>query len=102
MKKKRSPAAVFGTAFVFLLSACSGKHAIRQKEGKEFMDSCPSSAKAGETVVFHTASIDDGEFSVFIRNGPDPEIIGPDTYSFIMPDHDVEIVIEAHAYPDGS
>ncbi len=86
-----------------LLSAgCSKEHAIRQGEGKDFIGKCPSSAKAGETVVFTTASIADGEFSVYLRNGPEVKEIAWDTYSFVMPDNDVEIVIQVHVYPDGS
>ena len=65
-----------------------GEHSITLV-GDVFVD-CPESAKAGETVTVHTGEMADGEIIVEM-NGTRIDKTGWGTYTFTMPDEDVEL-----------
>ena len=65
-----------------------GEHRITL-EGDVFVD-CPESAKAGETVTVHTGEMADGEIIVEM-NGTRIDKTDWGTYTFTMPDEDVEL-----------
>ena len=57
------------------------------------VESCPESAKPGETVTVTTYDVTDGDKKISV-SGADGESINWFEYQFVMPDHDVEVHVE--------
>ena len=57
------------------------------------VESCPESAKAGETVTVLTYDVTDGD-KVISVSGADGVSVDWFAYQFVMPDHDVEVRVE--------
>lgn len=75
-------------------AGCLGGHRITVTKGKELLDTCPRSAKEGETVTVQTMVITEG-YVIIKVDGVTYKEEGPGTFHFVMPDHDVEITIHA-------
>ena len=59
----------------------------------DLVESCPESAKPGETVTVITYDVTDGDKKISV-SGADGESINWFEYQFVMPDHDVEVHVE--------
>lgn len=70
-----------------------GTHRIEVVGDTYLVESCPETAKAGETVTIMTYDVTDGDKEISV-NGADIESIDWFEYQFIMPDHDVEVRVE--------
>ncbi|MBQ9661604.1 MAG: hypothetical protein IJV40_00470 [Oscillospiraceae bacterium] len=57
------------------------------------VESCPETARAGETVTVLTYDVTDGDKEISVI-GADGENINWFEYQFVMPDHDVEVHLE--------
>lgn len=76
-----------------LLSGCFGRHSIKVVSRKELVDTCPRSAKAGETVRVTTAVVTDGDLYLNSTDGTEIKKIKDGVFEFVMPDHDIELKI---------
>ena len=59
----------------------------------DLVESCPETAKAGETVTVLTYDVTDGDKEISV-SGADGESISWFEYQFVMPEHDVEVRVE--------
>ena len=66
-------------------------HSITLTGEEEVFTDCPDSAKAGETVTVHTADVCDGVVRIEVNGSDTGTWEKGDTYTFIMPDEDVEL-----------
>ena len=66
---------------------------IRIVGDTDLVESCPESAKPGETVTVVTYDVTDGDKKISV-SGADGESINWFEYQFVMPDHDVEVHVE--------
>ena len=67
-------------------------------EGDTFLvESCPESAKEGETVTVHTYDVTDGDKKISV-SGVDGTEVNWFEYQFVMPDHDVVVQVEFMDY----
>ena len=75
------------------LAACAPSYAITIESQDEFcVEECPSSAKAGETVVVRTCVVCDGDVNVSVDgNASFGSFTEEAVYEFTMPDHDVTV-----------
>lgn len=74
-------------------NASSGKsYQIRIVGEKDLVESCPETAKAGETVTITTLDVTDGDKEITVSGAEGTEVNGFE-YQFVMPDHDVEVSI---------
>ena len=79
-------------AAAFLICSCANRHSIKVVSGEEYLEECPKSAKAGDTVRVRTAIVLDAD--VYLNGNDDLDIQYVNgVYEFIMPDHDVELEI---------
>ena len=70
-----------------------GTYQIRLAGDTDLVESCPETAKAGETVSVQTLDVTDGEMTIRV-SGADGTMIDWYEYQFVMPDHDVEVRVE--------
>lgn len=72
-------------------SDSSGKtYQIRIVGAKDLVESCPETAKAGETVTVTTLDVTDGDKEITV-SGVEGTAVNGFEYQFVMPDHDVEV-----------
>ena len=67
------------------------EHSITLTGEEDVFVDCPDSAKAGETVTVHTADVCDGVVRIEVNGSDTGTWEKGDTYTFIMPDEDVEL-----------
>ncbi len=87
---KRFITIFFTAMLVFCLSACTKTYKINVTGGN--VESCPKSAKAGETVIVYIPYVTDGWLEPSV-NGADIERTAENCFQFIMPEHDVNIKV---------
>ena len=68
-------------------------YAISLVGDTDLVESCPESAKAGETVTVLTYDVTDGDKKISV-SGADGTSVDWFEYQFVMPDHDVEVRVE--------
>ena len=78
-----------------------GEHHISLIGELDVFVECPTSAAAGEIVVVKTVAVEDGEVKLEVNGEDSGSWHGWGTYSFVMPDEDVEICgwISTEGYP---
>ena len=69
-----------------------GTYRIRLSGDTDLVESCPETAKAGETVTVLTRDVTDGDKEISV-SGADGTSVDWFTYQFVMPDHDVEVQV---------
>lgn len=79
----------------------AGEHSITVTSKKGVIVDCPDSAKAGELVTVSTADAADGEVYVHVNGSDIGTWEDSYTYTFIMPDEDVELYggVDTTGYP---
>ena len=100
MKKILICMTILGVLFLAGCGAPAGTHKIEVTDGKEWLDECPKSAKAGDTVTVYTMTRTEGWMLIKV-NGETYEEIKPGTFEFVMPDEDVTITIHSINDPNG-
>ena len=65
---------------------------IRLSGDTDLVESCPETARAGETVTVLTRDVTDGDKEISV-SGADGTSVDWFTYQFVMPDHDVEVQV---------
>ncbi len=78
-----------------------GEHHISLTGELDVFVECPTSAAAGEIVTVKTVAVEDGEVKLEVNGEDIGSWHGWGTYSFVMPDEDVEICgwISTEGYP---
>ncbi len=78
-----------------------GEHRITLTGEEDVFVDCPASAKAGETVTVQVVGVADGEVMLEVNGSDSGEWKDWGTYTFIMPDEDVELCgwISTDGYP---
>ncbi len=66
---------------------------IRLVGDTDLVESCPKSAKAGETVTILTCDVTDGDKEISV-SGAEGVSVNWFEYQFVMPEHDVEVRVE--------
>jgi len=85
---KRIVLVILTGLLVIALCACTRTYKINVIGGN--VVSCPSSAKAGDTVTVYIPSVTDGWLESSV-SGADVERTQEDCFSFVMPEHDVNV-----------
>ena len=85
---KRFAAITIAAALMICLSSCTRSYKINVIGGN--VESCPKSAKAGETVTVTMPSVTDGWLEPSVT-GAEVERTEEDWFRFVMPDHEVNI-----------
>ena len=62
-----------------------------------FVESCPSWARAGDTVTVNTICVTDGYLDIYVVGADDGEFVTESEYQFTMPDNSVTIKGSMHA-----
>lgn len=70
-------------------------HAIVVKSGEEYIESVPTSAKTGETVLIRTFDVTDVVMNVSVTGAEVART--PVGYAFVMPDHEADVYITLSA-----
>ncbi len=70
----------------------AASHAITIADGKEYIEECPASAKAGEVVQIRTLFVTDADMYVNV-SGANAERNGEGVYEFVMPDQPVKVTV---------
>ncbi len=70
-----------------------GAHAIRISGDVDLVESCPSSAKAGDSVMVRIYDVTDGDVEIEAVDAEGMRIDWQE-YGFVMPDHEVEVRVE--------
>ncbi|MBO7676037.1 MAG: hypothetical protein J6S49_00755 [Erysipelotrichaceae bacterium] len=74
-----------------LLSSCFGRYSIKVVSGKEYLDTCPISAKPGDTVKVTTVYVTDAD--LYLNGNVEIKKISDAEFEFVMPEYDVELKI---------
>ncbi len=97
MAKKRTGkklvAAAAAVLTALMLTGCAGRHRISVISGEEFLDSCPKTAKTGETVTVYTMFVTDADLDLYAADSTEVVRVREGVYEFVMPDHDVKLRI---------
>lgn len=76
-----------------VLTGCAGRHRITVVSGEKFLESCPKTARAGDTVTVYTLSVTDANMYVNATDLTEVTCVRDGVYRFVMPDHDIELKI---------
>ena len=76
-----------------LLSGCAGRYRVKCVSGEQYVVSCPTHAKPGETVRLETVCVTDADLYVNSTDGTEIRYIKEGIYEFEMPDHDFEFKV---------
>ena len=85
---KRITIIILLAGLILFLCSCTRTYRINVIGGN--VDSCPKSAKAGETVTVTIPSVTDGSLEASVT-GAEVERTLENSFQFVMPDHDVDV-----------
>jgi len=87
----------FMLIFLLMIAGCSqtsDQYKITIASGEEYIDQCPKTAKAGETVTLLVLFVTDADMHISINGDEEYGSFAEDeSYEFIMPEEDVRIDI---------